>query len=185
MKKFSEMVWDQEWVFLSTNFSSLFLLSSKHSVLLFMEKDPWIWNVEAWLQDQFCVMTDFLSRCSVSVKMWSGLVVSWLFTSFLGLYDCVRLTSEGAGELPSEFLLKRFLPLSSYPQERQDLCVKSSQCLRSWWETQRKNYRRFTVLFLLNSVVTSFFFSFPLAEFRTIKIHCVSLHGEKRAIQDA
>ena len=29
------------------------------------------------------------------------------------------------------------LPLSSYPQGRQDLCVKSSQCLTSSWETHR------------------------------------------------
>ena len=84
-----------------------------------------------WRCDQASLFPDF------SLRSW--------------VYMTVRLTSEGAGELPSEFLLKSFLPLSSYPQERQDLCVKSSQCLRSWWETQRKNYRRFTVLFLLNS----------------------------------
>lgn len=147
MKKFSEMVWDQEFFFplifhhcFFWGANILFFYLRKR-ILGFEMLRPDFKTSFVWWQ-VFSLGVQYLWKCEQASLFPDFSLRSWVYMTV------IRLTSEGVREPPSEFLLKSFLPLSSYHQERQDLCVNSSQCLRSRWETQRKHYRRFTVLFL-------------------------------------
>ena len=122
----------------------------------------------------FSLVVQYLWKCEqASCFLTFNFVPIWLCPSHFWRHERTAI------RVPVEKL-----PLSSYPQGRQDLCVKRSRCRTSSWETHRgKSSRRLIVLFLWNSVESSFSFSFPLTEFRTIKSHCTSLYGEKQPIR--